>query len=131
MKQPIQALLVYDQAEHLDALKGHLEAQSVLVWQVPTLKQAVEFLQSPAPPPLVFTDMALSDGTWADVLAHAARALATVNVIVVSRWVDAKAHISAIECGAFDFLVPPFDSYEVAHVVRCALTNVNGRRAAR
>ncbi len=130
MKKHTRALLVYGQAEHLEVLKRELEAQSIRTSRARTSRQALRIFERLNPPPLVFTDVALPDGTWADVLAHAAKATTPVNVIVVSRLVDPKTYVEVIERGAFDFVAPPFGSSELAHVVRCAMGNVTSRGEA-
>jgi FixJ family two-component response regulator len=50
-------------------------------------------------------------------------------VIVVARVVDTRFYVEAIEAGAFDFIVPPFNAADLAYVVRCAVDNVLARRA--
>ena len=60
----------------------------------------------------------------------AGRASQPVNVIVVTRVMDTKLYLEALEGGAFDFIVPPFASLDLAHVVRCAADNVQARREA-
>ncbi len=87
-------------------------------------------LKGSSVPHLIFTDTALPDGTWADVLSLAADTIEPANVIVVSRIVDIKLYIEAIECGAFDFIVPPFAAADLVHVLRCAVWNVMHRREA-
>ena len=82
------------------------------------------------PAPLVFTDTELPDGTWADILTVAERAACPVNVVVVARVVDTRFYVQAMEAGAFDFMVPPFNATDLTHVVRCAADNVLTRRAA-
>ena len=85
-------------------------------------------LTGPKPPELVFTDTQLPDGTWSDVVRLAEGARAPVNVIVVSRLVDIPLYVRAIEQGAFDFITPPFESADLAYVIRCAAGNVLRRR---
>jgi len=82
------------------------------------------------PRPLVFTDTELRDGTWTDILAVAERAACPVNVVVVARVVDTRFYVEAMEAGVFDFIVPPFNATDLAHVVRCAADNVLARRVA-
>ncbi|MCL5670717.1 MAG: hypothetical protein M1423_05390 [Acidobacteria bacterium] len=78
----------------------------------------------------VFADAELADGTWADVLALAATAQGPVPVAVVSRYADTKLYLQALEKGAADFIVPPFGVYEVAHVLRCAISRRSKNRNA-
>jgi len=131
MKEPISALLVYDQSNSLDALKLALERQFIRTLQARTCREVWHALSGANPPHLVFTGTALPDGTWAEVLFLAARAPACVNVIVVAGLPDIKFYVQVIECGAFDFITPPFAASELAHVVRHAAANVLSRRNAR
>jgi len=79
---------------------------------------------------LVFTDVSVSDGSWADVVSLAEHAEAPLDVIVVGSTVNTKFYVSAIERGAFDFVLPPFELGGLRHVVRTAELNVRDRRMA-
>jgi FixJ family two-component response regulator len=77
---------------------------------------------------LVFTEIQLADGNWADVLTLAAKAAAPVNVIVLAPFADVSFYVQVIERGAFDFIVPPLSGPELLHVVRIATENALSRR---
>ena len=129
MTEKIPVLLVHHNSETLAALKRALERQGMHVLQAESRAQAKRMLGGLDPVPLVFTDTQLPDGTWADILAFAEKALQPVNVIVVARVVDTRFYVEAIETGAFDFIAPPFVDIDLAYVVRSALDNVVARRA--
>jgi DNA-binding NtrC family response regulator len=130
MQERLSALLVHQQPEPLRALALALERQGVETARAQSCREARRILSGANPPHLVFTDTALPDGLWGDVLALAAQAPQPVNVIVVARLVDTRLYVEAIEAGAFDFLAPPFTTADLAHVVRCAADSVLGRREA-
>jgi len=130
MRERVSALLVHQQREPLRSLRLALERQAVETARAQNCQEAWRILSGANPPHLIFTDTALPDGLWKDVLALAAQAPQPVNVIVVARLVDTRLYIEAIEAGAFDFLAPPFTVAELAHVVRCAADNVLARREA-
>ena len=130
MTERITALLVYHNSDTLSALQSALEQQGVRVFHAPSRAHARRRLHGMNPAPLIFTDTHLPDGTWADILALAAKASLPVNVIVVSGAVNTRLYVEAIESGAFDFVAPPFDADEVAYVTRCAWDNARARRAA-
>ena len=130
MRKEIVALLVHNQSQHMQALAATLQYQGVRVHQARTLQAAAHELKQANPPHLVFCDTALPDCDWADIVLLARRASQPVNVIVVARITDAKLYVETLEGGAFDFIVPPFPSLDLAHVVRCAAENVRARREA-
>ena len=127
----VVALLVHDQAEHMYALATALREQGVRVHHVRTWQAAAQELKRANPPHLIFSDAALPDGKWADIVRLAGKASQPVNVIVVTRFMDTKLYLETMEGGAFDFIVPPFASPGLAHVVRCAADNAQARREAR
>ena len=130
MREVTVALLVHNQSEHMQALAGRLQHQGIRVHQVRTWQAVAHELKRANPPLLVFSDTALRDCDWTDIVLLAGRASQAVNVIVVTRVMDTKLYLEALEGGAFDFIVPPFASLDLAHVVRCAADNVQARREA-
>ena len=129
MRKEIVALLVHNQSEHMQALAVRLEDQGIRVHHARTRQAAAQELKRADPPHLVFSDTALRDCDWTHIVLLAGRASQPVNVIVVTRVMDTKLYLEALEGGAFDFIVPPFASLDLAHVVRCAADNVQARRA--
>ena len=128
MKESIKALLVQARYDPLDALRLALEEQSIDIFTAKNCAEAARALWSDCPPHLVFAEVQLTDGNWADVLSLAAKASAPVNVIVVAPYVDVGLYVQTIERGAFDFVVPPLSDSEFLHVVRIAAENALSRR---
>jgi DNA-binding NtrC family response regulator len=128
MKESIRALLVQARPDPLDALRLALEKQSIDIITARNCAEAALALWSDGPPHLVFTEIQLADGNWADVLTLAAKAAAPVNVIVVAPFADVSFYVQVIERGAFDFIVPPLSAPELLHVVRIAAENALSRR---
>ena len=128
MKEVVKALLVQVRSDTLEALRSALEEQSIDVCVASNCAEAALVLWSHTPPHIVFTEVQLADGNWADVLTLAAKASAPVNVIVAARFVDVPFYVQAIERGAFDFIVPPLSEPELLHVVRVAVKNSLSRR---
>ena len=128
MKEGVKALLVQSRSDPLGTLRSALEEQSIDLRIASNCAEAALVLWSHTPPHIVFTDVQLADGNWADVLTLAAKASAPVNVIVVARCVDVPFYVQAIERGAFDFIVPPLSEPELLHVVRVAVQNSLSRR---
>ena len=127
MPDRITALLVSDGREPFEKLELALDYQGVRTFRAESSAEVLPLLEQPDSPQMIFTDITLSDGTWADVLGPAARHC--VPVIVVSRLVDFDLYVQSLERGAFDFVVPPFLSADLAHIVRCAAWDRNNRRA--
>ncbi len=128
MMERTSALLVQTRHGLFPSLRPALEKQPIDVFTATSCAEAAAALWSDCPPHLVFTEIQLADGNWTDVVALAANAPATVNVIVVARFVDVGFYIQAIERGAFDFIVPPLSEPELLHVIRTAAENAVSRR---
>jgi DNA-binding NtrC family response regulator len=130
MTAGVSALLLLSHADPLGELELALQELSVKTSLASSCREANRVLAAPNPPELIFTATELPDGNWVDVLRLAERACAPVNVIVVSRLADVRFYIEVIEAGAFDYIVPPFESTGLAHVVCCATGSVLRRRNA-
>ena len=122
------ALLIFHQTKPYHDLQAALEKLAVRTGRAETLAEACLVLSRVNVPLLVFTESELSDGNWADVVSLSARVSSPVSVIVVGQEVDTKLYVSVIEAGAFDFIAPPFEAPDLAHVVRCAADNALARR---
>ena len=128
MKESIKALLVQARHNPHDALRLALEEQSIDIRSAKNCAEAALALWSDSPPHMVFTEIQLADGNWADILTLAGKASAPVNVIVVAPFVDVSFYVQTIERGAFDFIVSPLSDPELLHVVRIAAENALSRR---
>jgi len=130
MRGKVTALLIFHQTKPYSDVEAALEKLSVRSGRAQSLAQAGDVLSRVNPPLLVFTESELPDGNWADVVSLSARASSPVSVIVVGQEIDTRLYGSVIEVGAFDFIAPPFDALDLAHVVRCAADNALARRQA-
>lgn len=131
MRERIKSLLVQARHDPVDALVRALEEQSIEIVTAGNCAQAARVLGSDGPPHLVFTEVELVDGGWADVLNLAANACVPVNVIVLAPFVDVGFYVETIERGAFDFIVAPHSDPELVHVIRTAAGNAVSRRQKR
>jgi len=119
--QKTRALLVYADAEPLQSLKLALQGLAVETDCAPTCQQARNILKrATEPPDIIFTDTVLPDGTWQELLAMARDIQGPSKVIVVSRTEDPWLYLDAMERGAFDFILPPFATADLGHILRCA-----------
>jgi len=126
----VTALLIFDQTKPLEGIEAALEKLAICTTRAQTLAEASQALSKVNPPLLAFTESKLPDGNWSDVVSLSREAASPVNVIVVGYEIDTRLYASAIEVGAFDFIAPPFETQDLAHVVRCAADNALARRGA-
>ncbi|HLY62249.1 MAG TPA: hypothetical protein VKV95_16025 [Terriglobia bacterium] len=118
----IRALMLHQEEGPLTELKSVLEGHGIETARVRTCAEAEAALACAEPPILIFTEPVLEDGTWANVIALAERGHLESSVIVVSRQMDIPLYLDALERGASDFIVPPFQEAEIAYVVRGAMS---------
>lgn len=130
MRGKVTALLIFHLTEPYNDLEAALEKLAVRTGRARTLAEACHVLSRVNLPLLVFTESELPDGNWADVVSLSARASSPVSVIVMGQEIDTKLYVSVIEAGAFDFMAPPFEALDLAHVVHCAADNALMRRQA-
>jgi DNA-binding NtrC family response regulator len=130
MRGTVTALLIFHRTEPYNDLEAALEKLAVRTGRARTLAEACHIMSTVNLPLLVFTESELPDGNWADVVSLSARAASPVSVIVMGQEIDTKLYVSVIEGGAFDFMAPPFEAPDLAHVVRCAADNALMRRQA-
>ncbi len=128
-QKSVFALLVQDTNKPLDSLKVILKGESVETWSAETCEDVAKLLDQ-TQPELVITQTMLPDGSWVDIVSMAEKAASPTNVIVVGSHPDIGLYISAIEGGAFDFILPPFETEALRHVLRAAVDNVRYRREA-
>jgi len=125
----VWTLVVCGRADHLVSLRQILDPL-VKVSDARTCEEAARYVEKPNPPHLVFTDTAMPDGSWLDVLRLAAKAPRPVKVIVASRAPDVRLYMEAMDAGAFDYVTASSLVPEVAHVLRNAAESVLSRREA-
>ncbi|HET7212698.1 MAG TPA: hypothetical protein VFL79_03865 [Terriglobia bacterium] len=123
------ALLVSDGDESFESLRTLVKAQGLEVWISRSWTEAAHLLDQ-THPELIFTAAQLTDGTWRDIIIMAENASAPANVILVGKSRDQRLHIAAMDYGAFDFILPPFESESVGQVVRVAAENIRRQREA-
>ncbi len=115
------ALLVCHEEKPLQGLQRILLDLGMTTRRVRNYSASRAALQNPPRPALVLTDTSLPDGSWADVIEVTRAVAPSPPVIVVSRLVDIKLYLDVMESGAYDFVVPPLTSADVAYLVSGAL----------
>jgi DNA-binding NtrC family response regulator len=130
MAQRFFALVIHDRPAPFESLKTALKGLNVEISSVNSLEAAKRLIPQNEPD-LIFTDTNLPDGSWPDVIKLADKCLTPTNVIVVSPYKDVKLYLSALDRGAYDFLLPPFEQKTLDFVVACAGGDARDRRHAR
>ena len=110
-------LFVSPNSQDARSLTSMLVDASMELVHAAGLKSAAERLKSRLFP-VVLTESKLEDGDWLDVL-HLARP-ANAELVVTDPWADARFWAEAINMGAFDLLVQPFQRIEVQRVLASA-----------
>jgi DNA-binding NtrC family response regulator len=128
MEGRVRALLVYADGEPSQSLDLALQNLKVEVCRARTCQEAWSLVRvNPEPPDIIFTDARLPDGSWEELLGLARGMGLPPKIIVVARVEDPRFYLQAMEDGAFDFMLPPFESAGLAHVIRCATDYSRGR----
>ena len=129
MSERIFSILIHDQPRPFDSLREVLRDLSVETYSVESLEEA-RHLVPRTEPHILFTATSFADGSWVDVVSLTEQTEIPLNVIVVSAIKDVKLYITALERGAYDFVMPPFEHGGMDIVVRSAGENVRHRRHA-
>jgi CheY-like chemotaxis protein len=107
------------------APKDHADLRHIAdspIWEVAsvnTCREAVAYL-SRYTPFVIFCEKSLPDGTWKQLLDHAAKLPTPPPVIVTSRLADDYLWAEVLNLGGFDVLAKPFNDREVRHVLDSA-----------
>lgn len=126
-EKKLVTLLVSDEDNSLESLAAVLTSRGVGVSNSRTCTEAAHLLNQ-THPEIIFTTVLHDDGTWRNIVTLAENAPVPTNVIVVGNTDDYRLYIAAMDYGAFDFIVPPFESEPIGHVVRVAAESARRRR---
>jgi DNA-binding NtrC family response regulator len=131
MTDHLFALLVHEKSETFEQLRRVLWELSVETFSVRTCKDAQDLITQ-CKPCVIFTENALSDGSWLSLLNTAEAAEVPVSLIVVGKGTvpDTHAYVSVLDRGAFDYITPPFDHGPLSFLVRSADLDTRRRREA-
>src|SRR5581483_2089169 len=124
MKEEISAALLHRSREGPRRLKSALEGRSIKANWLRNHEEALPLRREANPPHPVFARALLPDGTWADVVNLPLAALKPVKVTMASRLIDVRLYLGTKAGGAFDLMVSPVTSDELAHILPCSLESV-------
>lgn len=116
MQSKISALLIMPRERRLPLLE-HLEACGVDLLTACDCGEAHRILDGRRPVQVVLTDVKLTDGDWRSVLAEVSHSDKRAEVIVCASLVDHNLWIDALEGGAYDVIVRPYQREEVRRIL--------------
>ncbi|WP_067728926.1 response regulator [Oceanobacillus damuensis] len=119
-------ILIVDDAKFMrNNLREILENnQHVVVAEAENGRDAVE-LYKEHEPDLVTMDITMPVMSGIEAIKEIKRIDGEAKIIVCSAMGQQKVVVEAIEAGALDFIVKPFDEYRVLETVKNALTKVS------
>lgn len=128
-QEKLFAMLVSDGSASFEELSWKLESYGIETWSVESRTEAADMMQG-SHPELILTATKFPEGTWSEIVDMARKSSVPANVIVVGKRVDIELYVRAIEYGAFDFMLPPFEADQLSHVLRVATADVRRAREA-
>lgn len=115
-------LLVDDEPEIVEVLRGYLEREGLAVESCGTVAEALGALQRA--PDILVLDITLPDGSGLDVLRAAAVPGKRIPTIMLTARSDEADRIVGLELGADDYVSKPFSPREVVARVRSVLRRI-------
>jgi len=122
------ALVVDDEPDIRELLDITLSRMDIHCLTAPTLEQAKELLQE-HDFQLCLTDMSLPDGNGIDLVNWIQSHCPCTPVAVITAYGSMDAAISALKCGAFDFVSKPVELPRLRELVQSALRLPGGESA--
>jgi len=110
-------LLLHDRKEPLSQLRVALKKHNLDTVHTTSCAEALKMMSDYDQPQIVFTDLTISDGTWADALLLAQKSPVPVSLIVVSDVPDLCLCKEATACGAFGLIAPPLPDNRLCDLV--------------
>ena len=126
-KKPFVLAVARERDDWFQDLKAVLRKQRVEICCAKSCEQAARLLDQ-THPEVVFTARLLKDGTWRDMIRLAENVSVPASVVVVAENRDIQLSISAMDYGAFDCILPPFEEDAVAQVFQTACESVRRKR---
>ncbi len=128
MTSSVVALLIMPD-DRRPVLLEQLEKSGTEVLSVCNCDQARRVLQT-RPVQVVLTDVALSDGNWWSVLEDIAQSHTNAELILCTGIAEPTLWCDALDRGAYDLLVEPYEREEVERIVKGAAARSRLRSTA-
>ncbi|HUI42185.1 MAG TPA: hypothetical protein VL523_09460 [Terriglobia bacterium] len=136
MQQQLSALVVHNDQNVMEHLRGVLQVHGVVTRCAHTCLEVQAALSRRTAPDVVFTGENLPDGTWREVMSMARAVLPPAEVVLAldqeGPFLDSegiRVYLDAMDLGAFDLIVFPLAASEVAQIVRSVFLAVIARRS--
>lgn len=122
------AMVVDDEPEVLEIVKGYLERDGFDVITCGTVGEALELLAQ-QPPDVLVLDVTLPDGNGFDILRAASKPGERIPTIMLTARGDEADRIVGLELGADDYVTKPFSPRELSARVGSLLRRVTEGRS--
>jgi DNA-binding NtrC family response regulator len=116
MLEGCKILVVDDEANMREMLLDLLKAHGVAVTAESDLESAKAAIESNCPDILIL-DLKLPDGSGLDLLKALKEAEQSPEVIMMSAFGTVESAVRAVQAGAFDFIVKPFNIEDILRVI--------------
>jgi len=120
MRSKITALVVMPCERRGKLLEKLDTAGGIDLLTASNCKEACAVLGSHRAIHVVITDRQLPDGDWRRLVMEAARSCPRAQAIICSRQVDYNFWIDALEGGAYDVFVEPYQADEIRRILESA-----------
>ena len=109
--------------ERRSKLMTLLEGKDMQIFLASDFRDAQQKLSGRISYDLLVADVELPDGTWQDLLQLLLESKRPCEMILCSRSGDDRLWAEALQCGAYDLLVEPYEQQEVHRIIESALAS--------
>ena len=122
MNKPSRKILIVDDEPDMRwALSSLLKKQQYTVFTASNGRDALKIIQEKKPA-ITFLDIKMPGMSGLDVLEKVKEFDLSLSIIMITAFSDVKTAVKAIQLGAFDYLVKPFDNDEILLMIDKALS---------
>lgn len=105
---PFKMLIVEDDAQLRDAIVDTLQLQSIQTFEASSAETAIEFLKKQSVD-MILSDISMGALSGFDLLNHVKSQYPTMPVVLMTAYGEVEKAVQAIQQGAMDYLVKPFE----------------------
>lgn len=111
-------------------MEALLKRHEVEIWNARSFEEMVKLLGR-THPEVIIAATVVAGKSWREMVRHVAETAVPTNVIVVAESDSSRLYLTAaLDCGAFEFLVPPLERETYARVVQVAAKDARRQRRA-